>query len=454
MLEKFKQNFAGLSAKIQNLSGKPRFLLAVSGGIDSVVMADLFHDAGYDCSVAHCNFKLRGDESEADELFVKKLSENYGFHFHSSHFHTEVYASNHGISIQMAARDLRYEWFNTLINAHSYSAVAVAHHANDVAETLLLNLTRGTGIAGMHGISPLKEKVLRPLLFANREEIENYALKKKLLWREDSSNFDEKYQRNKIRKSVLPVLNELNPSIIEALVKHANLMSKYEKLLLHFIFEEQHNLVDETNGGAVIKINMEKLDVFPDPGILLFHLIGKYGFNGEVCEEIISSQRSGAEFFAAGYKLVIGRKEIFLLNRIELESDEVHLLNPKDSQKEFRFGSMQISKITGNAFSVTGKDYGCKSVNVALIDDEKLKFPLTVRHWRKGDHFFPLGMKGRKLLSDYFIDEKINPAQKELIYLLLSGDEIVWVIGHRIDERFKLTDSTTTTRSFTWQPQN
>jgi tRNA(Ile)-lysidine synthase len=425
-------------------------LLAISGGVDSVVMAHLFHFAGWRCAVAHCNFSLRGEESDGDEEFVKKLALHYGFEFHSKRFDTEAYATDNGISIQMAARQLRYRWFDELMKEHGYSCTAVAHHADDVAETMLINLTRGTGIAGMHGMASAKEKIIRPLLDFTREEIVDFAESHHLSWRNDSSNSEELYTRNRIRHSVIPVLKEINPAITEALTRHASLMSGYEKIIEAYIETISKQLIRAGQSPETVTIDLQRLDSLPATEIILYHLLAPYGFNASECRQILQSRRTGAEFFAPGYKLVIGRDAFFIMpesNRITRNEFTIH---ESDAHNDLPAGTLTMERINNNLLKSSTLPDDFTKKEVAYLDSSNLTFPLAIRPWKAGDAFHPLGMKGSKLLSDFFTDEKFTPDQKESVLLLLSGPDVVWVIGHRPDHRFRITEKTESIRKFTW----
>jgi tRNA(Ile)-lysidine synthase len=442
MVEKFKNNVVNLAT---SPADETVYLLAVSGGVDSVVMAHLFHQAGFKCAIAHCNFNLRGEESDADEAFVKKLASHFGFAFYSQKFQTTTFATDNKLSI----RKLRYGFFQELIQLHKFKAVMVAHHANDVAETMLLNLTRGTGLAGMHGIKAVNENIIRPLLIFNRKEILEYANQHKISWREDASNAVDYYSRNKLRLNVFPQLEELNPKVVDAFVKHADWMSGYEKLLAGFIQTIESSLLHSSYNNAVFSLNLEKLHQNPEPQLVLYHIIKKFGFSEAVIREVFLS-KIGAEFFSTEFKMVIGRNELAIFKIAELAHNEEYYLSENETAADMRFGSFKMSRIAGRFQFDKKLQQDITFPSIAYLDGDKLKFPLKIRRWKQGDYFYPLGMKGKKLLSDYFTDEKFSPAQKELIYLVLSGNEIVWVAGHRIDDRFKVTDKTLNLRRFFW----
>ncbi len=450
----FIENFKSNLQKIGDSEKRSVLLLAISGGVDSVVMAHLFHLAGYSCAVAHCNFSLRGDESDGDEEFVKKLAVHYGFEFHSKRFDTEAFASDNGISIQMAARQLRYRWFDELMKEHHYSCTAIAHHADDVAETMLINLTRGTGIAGMHGIAPEKDKIIRPLLEFTRDEITAFAEAQHLSWRNDSSNNEELYTRNRIRHSVIPVLKEINPSVTSSLNRFASLMSGYEKLIEAYISTVSKQLIRAGQSPETVTIELQQLDALPAPEIILYHLIAPYGFNASECHQILQSRRTGAVFNAPGYKLVIGRGNLSIIANEEAAGNPEFTIHESDTHTDLPGGTLTMERTDATMVKskILPDDFTCKGS--AYIDSSRLAFPLTVRTWKAGDSFHPLGMKGKKLLSDFFTDEKFTPEQKESVLLLVSGTEVVWIIGHRIDDRYKIIETTSGIRRFTFEKKS
>lgn len=448
--ERFQFALTELVARFKSDTPSFPILLAISGGVDSVVMAHLFHLAGWRCAIAHCNFSLRGEESDGDEEFVKKLALHYGFEFHLKRFDTEAFASDNGISIQMAARQLRYLWFEELMKEHYYACTAVAHHADDVAETLLINLTRGTGIAGMHGMAFAKEQIIRPLLDFTREEIIAFAESHRLSWRNDSSNSKELYTRNRIRHSVMPVLKEINPAITDTLNRHASLMSGYEKIIDAYIGTISKQLIRAGQSPETVILDLQQLDSLPAPEIILYHLLSPYGFNASECRQILQSRRTGAEFLARGYKLVIGRGSLSIMTTNDSAGNQEYTIHESDAHTDLPGGTLSMERV--DVKLVKNKDLpgDFTRKEVAYLDSSNLNFPLTVRPWRAGDAFHPIGMKGRKLLSDFFTDEKMTPEQKESVLLLLSGPEVVWVIGYRPDHRFRITDQTTSVRKFTW----
>lgn len=424
-----------------------KILLTVSGGIDSVVMCELFHTAGLKFGIAHCNFQLRADESDGDENFVEELAEKYGVQFHSVSFDTSTFAKKNKLSIQLAARKLRYEWFEEIRTQFDYSFIATAHHQDDSIETFFINLIRGTGIAGLHGILPKQNNIIRPLLFTNKEQIEIFAKKNKLKYREDSSNASDKYLRNKIRHKLIPLLKELNPDISQTISEDIQRLSGTEKIYKKEIENKRSKIVKEDKNG--IQVSIKELKKLNPIEPYLFEFLYPLGFNSTTVDEIIESLngQSGKQFFSATHRLIKDR-DFLLVGRMESGERRV-----ENGEKRKLDNTLLIKK---NQTKIILDDYKLniktklKTPNSVLrspdssanIDFDKLKFPLKIRKWEKGDTFYPLGMKGKKKLSDFFIDKKISISEKENTLLLTSKNEIVWVIGLRLDDRFKVTDKT------------
>ncbi|MBS1681069.1 MAG: tRNA lysidine(34) synthetase TilS [Bacteroidetes bacterium] len=422
-----REEFLQYISKKNLCTSTDKILLAVSGGIDSMVMLRLFHDARFNVSVAHCNFKLRGTESDGDEEFVQHVCQKFSIPFFSKQFNTKEFAENNSWSTQMAARELRYRWFDELSLQNNFSCVATAHHLNDSIETVLLNLVRGTGMAGLDGIAPKNKKIIRPLLFATRSQIEIYARENKIEWREDSSNTSDDYQRNFVRHKITPLLKELNPSFensfqnsIEKITGAVNLMG---------IGIAQWNAKFRTKKGEQINFSKEGTD----SAGLLWNLIKSFGFNLDQCTRIIESihGQSGKKFFAEKFELVIDREHL-IISKIESEADEV-LIERGQVGASLGEKKMKITEVDQIIFE--------NNPSIALLDGDKLQFPLCWRTWKAGDYFHPLGMSHKKKLSDFFIDQKIPVSEKETITVLEAGGEIAWVVGYRIDERFKITTS-------------
>ncbi|MGA3013772.1 MAG: tRNA lysidine(34) synthetase TilS [Bacteroidales bacterium] len=443
------KNFKAFIAKEKLFSPDDRVLLAVSGGIDSVFMCDLFHRAGFSFGIAHCNFGLRGKESDEDEIFVEKLAKNYKVPFYCKKFSTKKVAKDKKLSIQMAARDLRYEWFEEIRSKENYKFIATAHHLDDQIETFFINLQRSTGIAGLHGILPIQKTLVRPLLFTYRENIVSYARKHKLEYREDSSNAENKYLRNKIRHEIIPVFRELNQAFPQVLTENIHRIREAELIFRNSIEEVRKKLIKEDKEGLHISVN--ELNKLTPAGIYAFELLSPFGFNESVIGDLLQSREefSGKVFYSQTHRLIMNRDEI-ILNAIPDKKDTL-LKNSKiiipEERKEIRKPiHLKFERKEG------GKGFGIDtSENTANLDLRNIKYPLILRRWEKGDAFYPLGMNKKKKLSDYFIDQKLSIPAKENIWLLCSGPNILWIAGQRIDHRFRITPKTKEVLQVRWE---
>ncbi|MCT4602174.1 MAG: tRNA lysidine(34) synthetase TilS [Marinifilum sp.] len=412
-----------------------KILVAVSGGIDSVVLLHLLQKMEVECAVAHCNFHLRAKESDGDFEFVKSLAKKNNIPFYSKDFDTKAYADTHKISIEMAARELRYEWFNQILELENYQYIAVGHHADDVAETVLINLVRGTGIHGLTGIKSKLGRVIRPLLPFTRKELEEYAESEELNYREDSTNKETDFVRNKIRHQIIPILEKINPSIRKTMSENVQRFHEVEQIYNDVIEENRLHLVFERENQLLISIS--RLQELPSPSSHLFEILSPYGFHHRDVRMITKSLESisGKRFFSSTHQLLRDRKYL-ILSQLEENDTNEYLLEEKSGLIEFPF-EMEVSFIDrkpGFKFPLNSQ--------IACLDADKLKFPLSLRKWQKGDSFRPIGMKGNKKISDFFIDQKFSLQDKENAWLLLSGDRIAWVVGHRLDDRFKITEAT------------
>ncbi len=414
------------------ISPKSRILLAVSGGVDSMVMLHLFQSCGYSFAVAHCNFNLRGAESDADEALVRKTCKTLGVELFVKQFQTVNYAADNSISIQVAARDLRYQWFANLCNEKGFASVAIAHNKNDVAETVLLNLARGTGLKGLTGIKSSTNGVIRPLLFAFRCEIDAYAKENEIQYRVDSSNAQTKYARNRIRHNVLPELETINAGAIDNIYSTSLYLSDTWQAIEAMNAEFRPKVRSEV--ANEIHYSIAELISYPFRQLFLIEELVGFGFTPATIIEIEKSLHAqpGKIFYSPSHHLVRDR-EMLIVSYADI-SEEV---------KEFKIekGVAQITKPIALAFSVVDNDSGFtipKSANVAALDYDKLEFPLVLRLSREGDWFIPFGMKGRKKISDFLVDQKVPLHRKESINVLESNGEIVWVVGYRIDNRYRL----------------
>jgi tRNA(Ile)-lysidine synthase len=400
-------------------------LLAISGGVDSMCMLNLFENTSYRIVVAHVNFQLRGEDSNGDELMIKNRCKEQGIVFQSKKFETVEYAKMHKISTQMAARDIRFTYFNQLMEELSLDFIATAHHAEDSLETALLNLIRGTGLSGLKGILPRQNNLIHPLLFVQKEEILAFAVENKLKWREDSSNVSIKYKRNFIRHKVVPLLKEQNPQIASNFLQ----TSKRITDSLDFI-ERQAKLFMEEN---ILKGNEDwriKKSVFfnPDYKVLVEYWLETFGFNYSSMDSILHSEDSlsGTHFLSSSHLLNIDRD--FIIVSILKEKEKFYELITEDIKfLEGDFGRLTFERI---------KEYPPKhdltKENYAFMDLTKLKFPLILRNWELGDRIIPFGMKGSKKVSDFLIDCKMPLPEKEKVLVLCSDNEIIWILNHRV----------------------
>jgi tRNA(Ile)-lysidine synthase len=431
----FKE-FLEFIKKEKLFSPSQKILLAVSGGVDSIAMCELFSKAGLKFGIVHCNFNLRGSESDGDEMFVQELAARYDVEFNFEQFQTKSYAHKKGVSIQMAARELRYMFFESVRKRFMYDYIATAHHKSDVMETMLLNLTRGTGISGLHGILPKRKNIIRPLLFASREEIAKFISENKLPFREDSSNSDEKYQRNLVRKKIVPVLKKINPSVETSFYESALRLQNAEKLLLAFIGEfRKANVTVKKN---VIYIPINTVTSFTGGETILFELLKPFGFTPDVVVQIFESIKStsGKQFLSPTHRLIRDRKNFIVTALKENISEDSQEISKVPAEATFNKEIIYFSVKDKRRFAVPNTSAIC------CVDYDKLKFPLVIRLWREGDSFVPLGMKHKRKVSDFLIDKKIPLHEKEKVKVVESNKEIICLTGLRINDRYKVTEKT------------
>lgn len=411
-------------------------LVGVSGGIDSVVLVDMLYHAGLAFAVAHCNFNLRGEESDQDETFVNSLAAFYDKPYFHQSFNTEEVAEDRGISVEMAARDLRYTWFEETRKNHHFDWITVAHHRDDQVETFMLNLARGTGISGLTGMKIVNGKIVRPLLFASRKEIEAYAECRQLHFREDCTNAVTDFQRNKIRHLVLPLLEELNPSFRDSMLETISHLRDTSAIYFQAI-ERARDLVVRKTTTDDLEFSVTELKMLNPIAAYLFELLKPYHFNSDVVDELVKvlDGQPGKQFFSATHRAVLDRDRILIQNLTDISDNRYYL--EEDCTSLDRPVRLSISTVKReSSFRLN------TSSNIACLDKDKLQFPLILRRWQKGDYFQPLGMKGMKKLSDFFVDEKLSLPQKEKCWLLTNGEEIVWILGERLDNRYKITSET------------
>ena len=431
MLQNFNKH---ISHKFPFLQGK-KLLIAISGGIDSVALTQLLHELKYDISLAHCNFNLRGRESDLDEESVRKLADKINIPFFNISFNTNKYAEANKLSIQVAARELRYEWFEKTRIENKLDYIITAHHKNDVLETFLFNLTRGSGLDGFTGIPEINGNIVRPLMKFTREEIEKYARKNCIEWREDKSNASTKYARNKIRHNIIPVLQELNPSLLETFDKTLENLQECKHIINDRITSISQEIKSSENG--ILHLHIDKIKELSQPKAYLYELLKDYNFtewNNIV--ELLDAQ-SGKQVFSKSHRILKDRA-FLLVSEInsKIEKDKVKI-DKNISEFEHQNFKLEFENIDSNLLVEDSK----KTVHV---DKDLLKFPLHVRKWQKGDYFYPKGMQGKKKLSKFFKDEKFSLLEKEKTWLLCNADDtIIWVIGKRLDDQFKTTKNTT-----------
>ncbi|MBR4787528.1 MAG: tRNA lysidine(34) synthetase TilS [Bacteroidales bacterium] len=427
MIERFR-------AALDRLTGGDegcRYLLAVSGGADSTVMAYLFRAAGLDMAIAHCNFHLRGEDSNHDMRLVQQLAEQLDVPLFIQEFDTFGIQKNSGLSIEMTARKLRYDWFDKI--GRDFDFIVTAHQANDVAETLLLNLCRGTGLKGLASIPPKNGKIIRPMLDFTAEEIRQYAVEHDIPFAIDCTNADETIKRNRIRKTVLPQLAELNPNLIHTFSKNCDIFRQQYDFYRQQMDEIMDNIRIATEQED--KIQLDILEKYPCKNLILYELLNGYGFAAEVAEEIVRNReiQSGTRFLSSSHTLVVNREHLLIRKNQPKQDEERCFRSLEELQKCFNVERCSTEKPIRYP----------KDNRTLFIPEEKLVFPLTLRPWHQGDYFYPLGGKGKQKLSDFFTDHKIDVFQKQEIRLLCSGNDILWIVGFRSDERYKITSETT-----------
>ncbi len=400
-------------------------LLAISGGLDSMVMADLFLKAEWKFSVAHCNFNLRGNESNGDELFVKTWANENGVEFFVKQFDL-----GKG-SVQLKAREARYKWFEELSNEHGFNKIVTAHHLNDSLETSLINFTRGSGVTGLSGIDAENGKIVRPLLFATKEQLKDYAGTCALEWREDSSNSKTDYDRNHLRLEVIPKLEELNPSLIQTFENTSERLQLASELIKSKVEEIKGNHLIEGENTSELKLNWVKSEI---DLLILSEILSEYGFGYSTSKQIYNAiGKSGKQFYSNQLVLSIDRNSLFIKSD-ETQSDDLQIVGEGDY--DFNGSRLTISIIDPDEVNFSEGSF------TAYFDADLINFPLNLRVWQDGDRFRPLGMKGTKKVSDYLIDKKVPVALKDEVLVLSSNEKIVWLVGYQISEEFKITEKT------------
>ena len=426
MLTNFKNH---ISNTFPALKGK-KILIACSGGLDSVVLSRLFKELNYDISLAHCNFSLRGKESDEDEKFVILLADKLSIPIFNKKFNTKAYKIKHKLSTQVAARQLRYQWFEEVCTEHSFDYLATAHHLDDDLETFLINLSRGTGLRGLIGIPLINDKIIRPFLNFPRADILQYAKEKNSSWREDSSNQTSDYLRNKLRIEVIPRLKEVDHNLLNGFHQTQKYLNDSMALVNDYMALIKNLVVDETEDG--FEIDVLKLQDLPNTNALLYELLAPFGFTAwDDISDLLTAQ-SGKQIFSESHRILKNRKSLLLVENSFVHNEETYTIKESDTGIDTPINLIieQVDKTS---------DY---TPSIVYLDLQKLNFPLQLRKWREGDSFYPFGMKGKKKLSKFFKDEKLSLIAKEKTWVLTSGNHIVWIVGMRSDHRFKVENQT------------
>ena len=409
-----------------------KIIVACSGGLDSVVLSHLLKQLGFTFCLAHCNFSLRGKESDGDATFVETLATQLKVPFYKEIFDTKAFAKDQKLSTQMAARELRYHWFKELRNEIKYDLIATAHHADDVLETVLINLSRGTGVRGLTGIPENTKTLIRPLLPFSRDEVLKFAKNSEFFWREDSSNASSDYLRNDLRHHVIPAYKNASKNVLKGVRNTITHLQATEQLVEDYMALLYNLLVEEGEDGY--EIDLIKLGDLPNQGAVLYELLAPFGFTAWDDIIALSTAQSGKQVFSDSHRLLKDRTKLILTVKVSEEHiSEEKIIKKNESQinDPVRLTLIPADKI------------GYIDNSVIYVDSDLLDYPLTVRKWREGDIFEPFGLKGKKKISKFFKDEKLSLAAKEKTWLLCSGEQIIWVIGMRADDRFKVTDFTT-----------
>ena len=415
-----------------------KILLTVSGGVDSMVLMSLCVNSGYTVGIAHCNFSLRGEESDEDEIMVQEKARRYGIECYNKRFDTTGEMERTGESMEMAARRLRYEWFHQLCEEHGYTVIAIAHHMDDSIETFFINMLRGTGLRGLTGISKQVGRIVRPLMFATRKEILEYAHSKHIQFREDSSNLSTKYLRNKIRLGIIPRMREIMPRFSFLMHRNIERLTEAQQFIdgaIDNIFDE----IAETNGD-ICTIHINKIANFASRKFVIYEILNsRFGFKGDTVDNLYKSLNAGSvgkRFYSRYFVAYIDRDNIVVT---PIEENDLCEITINYGQHRAYCGASVLYFDICDADSL---DTYHVPENVALLDISKLTFPLTLRRWQEGDTFIPFGMTGRKKVSDYLIDHKVAIPAKKRQFVMTSADNIVWLIGQRVDDRYKITPHT------------
>ncbi len=442
-----EDQFINYITQNQLFSQKDRLLATVSGGADSVFLVTLLKKINFNFAIAHVNFQLRDEDSNQDQIFVQNLATKLQVNFYTTNFNTTEYAQQTGDSIEMAARHLRYKWFDEIKIMHNYDYILTAHHADDNVETYLLNIIRGTGLRGIQGIANKRQYIVRPILFTNKEEILTYLQLNNIDYRTDLSNFENNYHRNKIRNIIIPEMQKINSAVKNNILKNIKINNEVQQIYNEAINSKQQKcFIYEANE---IKIKISKLIKLSPLKTYLFEFLKPYNFNYQTIEDIISGlqEKSGKIFLSESHKILRDREFLLIKENIQSpinQSINELIINNFDNQIILNPGLTDALILNANLIDITADKLNIQSAkHLAYIDFHKIKFPLRLRKWRHGDFFYPIGMNKRKKISDFFSDNKISSFEKEKIWILEDDQKIIWIINHRLDNRVKITATTT-----------
>jgi len=452
--------------KKENLfSHHDRLLVAVSGGLDSVVLCELLYRAGFDFVIAHCNFRLRGEESDRDERFVVQVAEKYGKNVLVKAFDTSVYAAERKLSIQVAARQLRYDWFREVLEDWGAGNVLTAHHLDDNIETLLMNFFKGTGISGLRGMLPRQGIVVRPLLFTGRAALQQFALETGLIWVEDSSNESDKYTRNYFRHRIIPGIEEVFPNALQNLAENSGRFREIEMIYRRAVDQQLKKLLEHRGNEVFIPVLKLKLSV--PLSTLVYEMITPFGFSAQQTGAVIALLDSGSgKYVVSSTHRILRNRDWLIISPLQTMEAANILIEARDTTVRYEQGQLALRQLSSAEVPAEIRDStvsqrplpsGSKQVSgpglpVAWLDAADIQFPLLLRKWQAGDYFYPLGMRKKKKLARFFIDSKLSMGDKEKIWVLEMNKKIVWVVGLRIDDRFRIGDRTKQVLKIEWLP--
>jgi tRNA(Ile)-lysidine synthase len=428
-------NFRDFVLQNHLFTQKDKLLLAVSGGVDSAVLCELCKQAGFNFSIAHCNFKLRESQSDRDEEFVKGLAEKYKVSFYVKQFDTFADSKKNKTSIETTARNLRYRWFEQLSIEYNFNVIVTAHHANDNVETLLMNFFRGTGIKGLHGILLKQQKIIRPLLFAKKNELETFATENKLPFVIDYTNAESDFTRNYFRNELIPALQKVFPSVNDNLLDNIERFKDVEELYTQAISGHKKKLLEYK--GSEVHMAVLQLQQTKPLNTVVYEIIKDYGFTTNQTNDVIAllKSESGKYVQSSTHRIIRNRKWL-IISPNDTNISETILIERDNTTISFKQGTLQLSAVLNKHLAVNNNQA------MAQLDAAEVKFPLLLRKWKQGDYFYPLGMQKKKKLSRFFIDQKLSVTDKQKVWVVESNKKILWVIGLRIDDRFKITVKT------------